>query len=110
MIKPKKLKTGDKVAIVSLSWGGLGDEALIHKYYIARERLENDFGLEVMCMPHALKGRQVVVEEEHLTELPVIYNVNIGHAKPIGILPYGIETELNCNEKTIRFLESPTIE
>ncbi len=51
----------------------------------------------------------VVVEEEHLTRLPVIYNVNIGHAKPIGILPYGIETELNCEKKTIRFLESPTV-
>lgn len=344
MIKPKKLKRGDKVAIVSLSWGGLGDNALIHKYDIAKERLENDFGLEVICMPHALKGsefvekhpelraqdlmnafqdssvsaifcaiggddtirtlpyinldiirinpkifmgysdttvnhfmmhkaglvsfygpsvmcefgeyvkmfdytkkavedilfgtwkeyqllpspewtddhitwqesnrniphsmkkdthgyeiingkgivkghllggcidvfmmvngttiwptldewsnailffetsedkpspdfvlwtlrnlaaqrilnvingiivgkpmgetyyeeykkviRQVIVEEEHLTELPIIYNVNIGHAKPIGILPYGIETELNCDAKTIRFLESPTI-
>lgn len=344
MVKPKKLKRGDKIAIVSLSWGGLGDEALIHKYYIAKERLEKDFGLEVMCMPHALKGsefvaknprlraedlmnafadpsvsavfcaiggddtirtlpyidldvirnhpkifmgysdttvnhfmmykaglvsfygpsvmcefgeyvkmfdytekavkdvlfgtwqeydllpspewtddhiawqesnrstphtmkkdahgyeiingkgsvkghllggcidvflmingttiwptldewsnailffetsedkpspdfvlwtlrnlaaqgilkaingmiigkpkdetyyeeykrviRQVVAEEEHLSELPVIYNVNIGHAKPIGILPYGIETELNCDKKTIRFLESPTV-
>ncbi len=53
--------------------------------------------------------RQVIVEEEHLTELPIIYNVNFGHAKPIGILPYGIETELNCSKKTIRFLESPTI-
>lgn len=344
MVKPKKLRRGDKIAIVSLSWGGLGDEALIHKYYIAKERLEKDFGLEVMCMPHALKGsefvaknprlraedlmnafadpsvsavfcaiggddtirtlpyidldvirnhpkifmgysdttvnhfmmykaglvsfygpsvmcefgeyvkmfdytekavkdvlfgtwqeydllpspewtddhiawqesnrstphtmkkdahgyeiingkgsvkghllggcidvflmingttiwptlgewsnailffetsedkpspdfvlwtlrnlaaqgilkaingmiigkpkdetyyeeykrviRQVVAEEEHLTELPVIYNVNIGHAKPIGILPYGIETEINCDKKTIRFLESPTV-
>ena len=344
MIKPKRLNKGDKIAIVSLSWGGLGDDDLIHKYYIAKERLENDFGLEVMCMPHALKGsefvaknpklraqdlmnafqdssvsaifcaiggddtirtlpyidldviknhpkifmghsdttvnhfmmykaglvsfygpsvmcefgeyvkmfdytkkavedilfgswdeyellpspewtddhipwqesnkniphsmkkdvhgyeiingkgivkghllggcldvfmmingttiwptlnewsnailfletsedqpspdfvlwtlrnlaaqgildvingmivgkpvgetyyeeykkviRQVIVEEEHLTDLPIIYNVNIGHAKPIGILPYGIETELNCDVQTIRFLESPTI-
>lgn len=344
MIKPKRLRRGDKIAIVSLSWGGLGDQNLIHKYYIAKERLEKDFGLEVMCMPHALKGsefvaknpklraqdlmnafedpsvsaifcdiggddtirtlpyidleiirshpkifmgysdttvnhfmmhkaglvsfygpsimcefgeyvkmfdytkkavedvlfgtwdkyvllpspewtddyilwkesnintahsmkkdmhgyevingkgivkghllggcidvfmmvngttiwptldewsnailffetseekpspnfllwtlrnlaaqgilniingmivgkpkdetyyeeyktaiRQVVAEEEHLTELPIIYNVNIGHAKPIGIIPYGIEAELNCDDKTIRFLESPTI-
>ncbi len=54
--------------------------------------------------------RQVIVEEEHLIELPIFYNVNIGHAKPIGILPYGIETELNCSKKTIRFLESPTIQ
>ena len=33
MIKPKHLQKGDKIAIVSLSWGGLGDEKLIHKYY-----------------------------------------------------------------------------
>lgn len=56
MIKPNQLKKGDKVAIVSLSWGGLGDQELIHKYYIAKERLEIDFGLEVVVMPHALKG------------------------------------------------------
>lgn len=52
---------------------------------------------------------KVVAEEEHLKELPVFYNVNTGHAKPIGILPIGIETEIDCDKKTIRFLESPTI-
>ena len=62
MIKPNRLKKGDKVAVVSLSWGGLGDEDLIHKYYIAKERLENDFGLEVVAMPNALKGSQFVYE------------------------------------------------
>lgn len=66
MIKPKKLKKGDKIAIVSLSWGGLGDDALIHKYYIAKERLENDFGLEVMCMPHALKGSEFIAQNPQL--------------------------------------------
>ena len=35
MLKPEKLSRGDKIAIVSLTWGGLGDEKLIHKYYIA---------------------------------------------------------------------------
>lgn len=48
MIKPKRLKQGDKIAIVSLSWGGLGDASLIHKFNIAKKRLENDFGLEVV--------------------------------------------------------------
>lgn len=62
MIKPKRLKRGDKVAIVSLSSGLLGEDALIHKYYIAKERLENDFGLEVVVMPHALKGIKFVYE------------------------------------------------
>lgn len=52
---------------------------------------------------------QVVVEEEHLVELPIFYNVNFGHAKPIGVIPYGVRAELNCDNKTIRLLECPTI-
>lgn len=36
MLKPEMLQRRDKIAIVSLSWGGLGDEKLIHKYYIAK--------------------------------------------------------------------------
>jgi len=35
VIKPKKLQKGDNIAIVSLSWGGLGDKEFIHKYDIA---------------------------------------------------------------------------
>ena len=38
MIKPERLKKGDKIAIVSLSWGGLGDAEFIHKYDIAKEK------------------------------------------------------------------------
>ncbi len=56
MIKPNRLKSGDKIAIVSLSTGLLGEENLIHKFYIAKERLEKEFGLEVVAMPNALKG------------------------------------------------------
>ena len=41
---------------MSLSWGGLGDKEYIHKFFIAKERLEKDFGLEVITMPNALKG------------------------------------------------------
>lgn len=66
MLKPKRLKKGDKVAIVSLSWGGLGDKELIHKYDIAKKRLEEDFGLEVVCMPHALKGSEFVAQNPEL--------------------------------------------
>lgn len=56
MIKPRYLKQGDKIAIVSLSWGGIGESNLIHKYHIAKERLEKEFGLKVEPMPNALKG------------------------------------------------------
>ena len=66
MIKPKKLRRGDKIAIVSLSWGGLGDDDLIHKYHIAKKRLEKEFGLRVVCMPHALKGSNFVYNNPEL--------------------------------------------
>ncbi len=66
MIHPKKLKKGDTVAVVSLSWGGLGDESLYHKYLIAKDRLENVFNLKVKPMPHALKGSSFVYEHPEL--------------------------------------------
>lgn len=56
MIKPQGLKKGDKVAIVSLSSGLIGEENFIHKYYLGKKRLEEEFGLEVVAMPNALKG------------------------------------------------------
>lgn len=65
-IKPKRLHNGDKIAIVSLSWGGLGEKEFLHKYNIAKERLEQDFGLQVICMPHALKGSDFVAKNPDL--------------------------------------------
>ena len=62
MTIPKKLEKNDKIAIVSLSFGGLGDKELIHKYYLAKERLENDFGLQVVTMPNTLKGSKFIYE------------------------------------------------
>lgn len=62
MIKPNKLKKGDKVAIVSLSRGLLGDDKFIHILDIAKERLEREYGLEVVVMPNALKGNKYLYE------------------------------------------------
>ena len=56
MKKPQRLKRGDKIAIVSLSWGGLGDKEYIHLYDIAKKRLEDNFGLEVVAMPQKRIG------------------------------------------------------
>ncbi len=66
LIKPKRLRKGDTVAIVSLSWGGLGDEQFIHKYYLAKKRLEEDFGLNVVAMPNALKGSDFIYDHPEL--------------------------------------------
>ena len=62
MIKPNRLKKGDKVAIVSLSRGLLGEDKYIHILDIAKERLENEYGLEVVVMPNALKGNKYLYE------------------------------------------------
>ena len=56
MLTPKHLSPGDKVAVVSLSSGILGEAQFIHKYRIAKERLERDYGLRVCAMPNALRG------------------------------------------------------
>ena len=56
MLKPQHLVKGDTVAIVSLSSGLLGESVFIHKYDIAKQRLEKNYGLHVVAMPNALKG------------------------------------------------------
>lgn len=54
LMKPPRLHAGDKVAAVSLSWGGAGDEAIKWRYQQGKERVENLLGLKVVEMPHTL--------------------------------------------------------
>lgn len=54
MIKPRKLNFGDKVATISLSWGGAGD--IPNRYKAGKEQLENIFGLKVIETKNALKS------------------------------------------------------
>lgn len=56
LIKPKKLNKGDKVATVSPSWGGAGDQDLIWRYEQGKKRMEDVFGLRVVEMENTLKG------------------------------------------------------
>lgn len=56
LIKPKKLQRGDRVATISLSWGGAGEPDLRWRYEQGVKRLEDIFGLEVIPMPNSLKG------------------------------------------------------
>ena len=51
----RKLRKGDKVAIVSLSSGMLGEEFCSHNIEIGVKRLK-EYGLEPVFMPNALKG------------------------------------------------------
>ena len=53
MVKPRKLKSGDKVAAISLSWGGPG--AFPHRYEAGKKQFREEFGIEVVETRHALK-------------------------------------------------------
>lgn len=66
MIKPKMLKAGDKVAVVSLSSGSIGESKNISRFEKGKEIFENIFGLEVVVMPNALKGKKWVKEHPEL--------------------------------------------
>lgn len=55
MKKPQALKGGDKVAIVSLSAGTLGESFCEHELEQGKKRLL-EMGLEPIFMPNALKG------------------------------------------------------
>lgn len=98
MIKPERLRKGDKVAIVSLSSGILGEDWAIHKLDIAKERLEKDFGLNVVVMPNALKGINFLDQHPELRakdlmdafqdkSIKAIFNA-VGGGDTIRLLPY----------------------
>jgi len=53
MIKPARLRAGDRVAVVTLSWGGPG--AIPQRYQAGKEQFEKEFGLQVVEMKHALR-------------------------------------------------------
>ena len=52
LIKPKMLKAGDKVATVTLSWGG--PSFFKDRYEIGVRQLEDAFGVKVVPMAHTL--------------------------------------------------------
>lgn len=62
LLKPDMLKKGDKVAAISLSWGGAGDAEILWRYEQGKARLEEVFGLEVVELPLTLRGSDYVYE------------------------------------------------
>ena len=50
--------------------------------------------------------KQIYLEVVDNKELPILYNVNFGHALPRCVIPYGVEVRIDTDEKTIKFLES----
>lgn len=98
LIKPESLKRGDKVATVSLSWGGAGDSDILWRYNQGKKRLEEDFGLQVVEMPNTLKGSDYVYNnpESRAKDLMMAFKDKsikaifscIGGEESIRMLPY----------------------
>lgn len=98
LLKPNQLKKGDKVATISLSWGGAGDEEILWRYQQGKVRLETVFGLNVVEMEHTLKGTDFIYAhpEKRAEDLinafkdPSIKGIIacIGGIESIRMLPY----------------------
>ena len=62
LIIPQHLSPGDKIATVSLSWGGAGDPKFQPRYQQGKAALENSLGLSVVEMDNTLKGSAYLAE------------------------------------------------
>ncbi|MBQ7598537.1 MAG: LD-carboxypeptidase [Clostridia bacterium] len=49
--------------------------------------------------------RQLLISVIDDPELPIVFNLNIGHAMPRCIIPFDIEAEVNTDSQVIRFME-----
>jgi muramoyltetrapeptide carboxypeptidase LdcA involved in peptidoglycan recycling len=96
VIKPKKLNSGDKVATVSISWGG--PSVFPQRYQIGVQQLQKEFDLQVVEMPNTLKpaywlARNPQARAEDLMQAfadPAIKGIfaAIGGEDSIRLLPY----------------------
>ena len=96
--KPQHLKPGDKVATVSLSWGAAGVPEIRWRYELGKRRMEEQFGLQVVEMPHSLAPEKYVSDhpEKRAEDLmaafadpsiKAVFNV-IGGSDSVRMLPY----------------------
>lgn len=58
--------------------------------------------------PYKEAYRKVVGFEAGHPEIPILFNVNFGHAEPIGIIPYGVLARLDADRKSLTLLEKAT--
>lgn len=50
--------------------------------------------------------KQILKEELCDYTFPILYNINIGHAYPHAIIPFGVNAEIDADKKTLTLLES----
>jgi muramoyltetrapeptide carboxypeptidase LdcA involved in peptidoglycan recycling len=52
---------------------------------------------------------EVCVEEEGLTELPIVTGLDFGHTDPMLVLPCGVEMQIDCSNKQLTIPENAVI-
>lgn len=69
LIKPERLRRGDTVALITLSWGGASE--FKDRYLAGKKQIEQTFKLKVIETPSALKSADWIYEhpEERLNDL-----------------------------------------
>jgi muramoyltetrapeptide carboxypeptidase LdcA involved in peptidoglycan recycling len=117
MIKPQKLHPGDKVATVSLSWGGPG--TVPYRYAAGKQQLQDEFGLVVVEMPHTLSDadwlhRNPQARADDLMAAfsdPTIKGIfsTIGGDDSIRLLPYLDLNVIQANPKVFLGFSDTTI-
>jgi muramoyltetrapeptide carboxypeptidase LdcA involved in peptidoglycan recycling len=117
MQKPSKLHSGDKVAAISLSWGGPG--TIPGRYAAGKKQLADEFGLQVVETRHALRDedwlkRNPQARAADLMEAfadPSIKAVisTIGGDDSIRILPYVDLDVLRAHPKIFMGFSDTTI-
>jgi muramoyltetrapeptide carboxypeptidase LdcA involved in peptidoglycan recycling len=96
MLKSRRLKHGDRIAAVTLSWGGPGTYS--HRYKAGKRQFEEVFGLAVVEMAHTLSQPEWIAKnpQARAEDLMSAFEDNsisgiistIGGDDSIRILPY----------------------
>ena len=54
---------------------------------------------------YAQEYRQLLIQIINKPDLPVVFNLNIGHTMPRCIIPFGIEAVVDVEDQIIRFTD-----
>lgn len=100
-MKPNSLNIGDKVAIVSLSSGALGEDFAKHELDLGLKRIK-ELELEPVLMPNALKGIKYILEHPEKRAEDLIEAFKNPEIKAIICAIGGTDTY-----KTIPYIMSP---
>ena len=73
------------------------------------EVMEEDFAVSCEKVDvdevYAEEYKKILVEVIDNSNVPILFNVNIGHATPRCIIPFGVEATVNAREQIIRFAD-----